>query len=235
MTRIMKKYSLILADPCWEYDNKQQHNPARGGITYDTLSMKALCELPVVNIAAPNSILVMWCTFPKLCDKYYERYDPLEVMRAWGFRPLTALFVWIKTNKGGGYYSGLGRYTNSNAEFALVGRRGKGLPRLAKNVKQLIVAPIGRHSEKPREQYDRLFSLYGDVPRIELFARAQNAPPAGWDAIGLEYDNTDIRDFLRNNYASVCKSNTKNDGKSIGRSSCSVSCKEGTRSNNFVS
>src|SRR5688572_16297421 len=118
----MKKYSLILADPCWQYDNMQQNDPARGGIQYQTMSMMTLARLPIHKLAADDSILVMWCTFPKLCDKYYERYDPLEIMREWQFRPVTALLVWIKENKRGGYYSGLGRYTNSNAEFALVGR-----------------------------------------------------------------------------------------------------------------
>lgn len=98
---------------------------------------------------------------------------------------------------GNGYYSGLGKYSNSNAEFALIGRRGKGLKRIAKNVKQLIISPIRAHSEKPREQYERIDVLYGDVPRIELFARKQNPPPEGWEATGLDYDGVDIRDFLK--------------------------------------
>lgn len=206
----MKKYKLILCDSPWKYDNMQQNDPKRGGITYNWLTMQELAELPVSNIAEEDSILVSWITFPKLCDQYYEQYDPLSIIRAWGFRPVTALFVWIKTNKSGeavyedtnleeyeGTYSGLGRYTNSNAEFAIVARKGKGLPRLAKNVKQLIFAPIGKHSEKPQEQYARLDRLYGDVSRIELFARKQNPPTAGWDATGLDFDGVDIREFLR--------------------------------------
>lgn len=207
----IKKYDLILADPCWQYDNKQQNDPARGGITYPTLSMEELYNLPVHKIAKDNSILVCWLTFPKLCDLYYEKYDPLSIIRAWGFRPVTALFVWVKSNKStvleytdeldteDGMYSGLGRYTNSNAEFAIVARRGKMLERKAKNVKQLIVAPIGKHSAKPQEQYSRLSRLFGDdIDRIELFARKDNPPPIdkGWDATGLDYDGRDIREFL---------------------------------------
>jgi len=205
------KYDLILADCPWEYDNKQQNDPARGGITYPVLSMKDLAELPVSNIAADNSILVCWVTWPKLCDQYYEKYDPLSVIRAWGFRPVTALFVWVKMNKNAvipieedleptdSFYSGLGRYTNSNTEFAIVARRGKMLERKAKNVKQLIVDPIGSHSAKPQEQYTRLYQLFGDVKRIELFARSSNLPPIGWDYTGLESTGEDIRDFLERN------------------------------------
>jgi N6-adenosine-specific RNA methylase IME4 len=203
------KYNLILADCPWEYDNRQQNDPARGGLTYPALSMKELYDLPMQNIAADNCMLVSWCTFPKLCDRYYEQYDPLSIIRAWGFRPVTALFVWVKTNKRAGsfedvedthdFYSGLGRYTNSNVEFAIVARRGKMLERLDKTVKQVIVAPIGKHSAKPQEQYTRLHRLFGDTPRVELFARKQNPPPAGWDATGLDYDGVDIRDFLQEN------------------------------------
>jgi N6-adenosine-specific RNA methylase IME4 len=199
-------YDIILADPPWQYDNQQQNDPARGGLTYPYLSMKDLCELPVSNIAADNSLLFCWVTFPKLCDKYYEKYDPLEMIRAWGFRPLTAAFVWVKTNKNASipdeledfdnWYSGLGRYTNSNVEFCIVARRGKALERSAKNVKQLIVAPIGRHSAKPKEQYQRIEALYPNKKYIELFARKINPPPSHWDATGKDFDGKDIRDFL---------------------------------------
>lgn len=215
----MGEYKLILCDCPWLYDNMQQNDPARGGITYSTLSMKDLYELPIHTIAADDSILVSWVTFPKLCDRYYELYDPLSIIRHWGFRPVTALFVWVKLNKNrrirtfyndpfehddedecylqmDDFYSGLGRYTNSNVEIAIVARRGKGLERRAKDVKQLIFSPIREHSAKPPEQYDRLKQLYGDVKRIELFARKSNLPPTGWDYTGLESDGKDIRDFL---------------------------------------
>ncbi len=220
----MKKYSLILADPPWQYDNKQQNDPTRGGITYPQMTMQELYDLPMQTIAADNSVLVLWVTFPKLMDTYYaskervsgvkneQQYHPLSIIRQWGFRPVTTLFVWIKLRPKGvidcidtgkemllldDVYSGLGRYTNSNAEIAIIARRGKMLERVNKNVKQVIFAPIRKHSEKPREQYERLHHLFGDVPRIELFARKQNPPPEGWDATGLDYDGVDIREYLK--------------------------------------
>jgi N6-adenosine-specific RNA methylase IME4 len=209
------KYSLILADCPWKYNDEQGNDPARGGITYKTLEMKDIYNLPVHNIAEDNSILVFWVTLPKLTD---TPYDAFSIMRNWGFKPVTGLFVWVKLNRKvtmapddiyadsgevyflhmSNFYSGLGRYTNSNVEIAFVGRRGKGLPRVNKNVKQLIFSPLRKHSEKPPEQYQRLYDLYGDVSRIELFARKQNPPPEGWDAVGIEWQpSIDIRDFLK--------------------------------------
>lgn len=223
-----RRYSLALADPPWLYDNKQQNDPARGGIQYPSMTMKELHDIPIYKAMEDNSLLVCWVTMPKLVDSFYAGkekvggkvnkgiYNPLSIMHAWGFRPVTVLFTWVKLNRkafidcidtGADYediiwkkdfYSGMGNYTNSNVEVAIVARRGKGLKRLTKNVKQLIIAPIGKHSAKPREQYQRLFSLYGDVPRIELFARDVNPPPTGWDAVGLEYTPAqDIRDWIK--------------------------------------
>lgn len=81
----------------------------------------------------------------------------------------------------------MGRYTNSNAEYVVVARRGIALPRLSKSVKQLIFAPIGNHSEKPYELYRRIEKLYGtDYKFLELFARKQNPPPNYYDATGLD-------------------------------------------------
>ncbi len=216
------KYDLLLTDNPWKYDNMQQNDPARGGIPYPHLTMKELYDLPIYKAAKDDSILVYWVTFPKLIDGFYSKkeknggdgtgiYNPLTIIQAWGFRPVTTLFVWIKTNKRGeviyddtnveeynNFYSGLGQYTNSNAEIAIVARRGKGLPRKAKDVKQLIFAPIGSHSAKPQEQYNRLSRLYGDdIDCIELFARKQNPPPITWNATGLDYDGLDIRQWIR--------------------------------------
>lgn len=195
-------YKLGILDPPWTYDNKQQNDPKRGGITYPVLTMEDLWNIPIGNAFDKDSIIVVWVTAPKLMDEYYEKYNPISIIRNWGFRPVTFIFTWVKLNKSGvGYYSGLGRYTNSNSEYAIVARKGKGLKRLDKSVKQLIVEPIGVHSAKPQEQYNRLYRLYGDVPRIELFARDINPPPKGWDATGLDYDGIDIRDWIKQ-YAS---------------------------------
>jgi len=218
-------YKLGLLDPPWTYDNKQQNDPSRGGITYPTLTMQELWDIPIGNAFAANSIIIVWITHPKLVDTYYAskekvggvksglQLNPLSIIRQWGFRPVTTLFDWLKLNPNatveyqgrdiiirGGLYSGLGAYTNSNSEIAVVAKKGKGLPRVAKNVKQSIIAPIGAHSAKPQEQYNRIEALYGpmtNLERIEFFARRENPPPITWDATGLDYDGVDVREWIK--------------------------------------
>jgi site-specific DNA-methyltransferase (adenine-specific) len=54
------------------------------------------------------------------------------------------------------------------------------------NVRQLVEAPRGAHSQKPDEVRNRIVELMGDLPRIELFARSY---AKGWDVWGNEVNN----------------------------------------------
>jgi site-specific DNA-methyltransferase (adenine-specific) len=139
--------------------------------------------LPIGEIAAQNSVLWLWTTGPHVPTA-------LSVMSAWGYRYVTVGFVWQKITKAGEDRMGLGHHTRSSTEFCLFGVRGRGLPRLSKRVRQLISAPVTKHSAKPIEAIDRLDMLYGDdVSKIELFARAPDSewlPRRGWDYWGDE-------------------------------------------------
>ena len=175
-----KQYNIIYADPPWAYSNFSSER-AKGSTTYGSAAHHYLCmtpeqikNLPVSTIAADDSWLFLWATYPNLPLA-------LSVLGTWGFIYKTVAFTWVKT-RGSAWYSGLGFYTNGNAEIVLLGTRGR-LKRAVRNVKQLCVAPLARHSEKPSEVRDRIVSLCGDLPRIELFARQR---VAGWDAWGNE-------------------------------------------------
>ena len=50
---------------------------------------------------------------------------------------------------------------------------------------------IEAHSKKPDEARDKIVSLLGDLPRVELFARQT---PPGWDVWGNEVEST-VPDF----------------------------------------
>jgi hypothetical protein len=54
----------------------------------------------------------------------------------------------------------------------LQGARGGNPMRLAMDVHQVIIAPIGEHSAKPAEVYARIERLFAG-PYLELFARAE--------------------------------------------------------------
>lgn len=183
------KYDVILADPPWAYQNWTDKKNGAAAAHYKQLTDADICALPVDTIAAPDALLFLWATFPKL-------QEGLDVMRAWGFTYVTTPFVWNKTYADGRPYCGLGFWARSGAELVLLGRRGRGLRRQrgATGVRQVVTAPVMRpHSSKPPEVRDRIVELVGDVPRVELFAREQ-AP--GWHAIGNEIDGRDIREVL---------------------------------------
>jgi len=221
----MELYDFGLLDPAWHYDDEKNNDPAMGGITYPVMTTEEMASIPLHKAFKKDSALGVWVTMPKLMDG-----TALTVINGWGFRPITALFVWVKLTKKGSIhpygtidfgmstphweedkndaneyehikiaelYSGLGHHTNSNIEIMVLAKKGKGVPRLNKNVKQLMFAPLRKHSEKPRVQYKRLTSLYGDdIRRVELFARKQNPPPEGWDVVGLDY-GSDIREWIK--------------------------------------
>ena len=54
---------------------------------------------------------------------------------------------------------------------------------VSNKVSSAILSPREEHSKKPDEVRDRIVQLFGDIPRIELFAR-QTAE--GWDCWGNE-------------------------------------------------
>jgi N6-adenosine-specific RNA methylase IME4 len=180
------KYEIAYADPAWPYDNPKGNRPELGGCPYPCMTMDEIKALPIHKITAPDSVLFLWATMPKLPEA-------IEVMTAWGFTYTTCAFVWVKTNpKSGGIYSGLGHWCCGNAELVLLGKRGHP-QRINKCIKQIVMAPVGRHSSKPDEIRERIVHLLGDKPRIELFARHRYE---GWDCLGNEIDGKDIRQAL---------------------------------------
>ncbi len=139
------------------------------------MSTDEICRLPVQSITAENSALILWVTFPRL-------KDGIHVLEAWGFRYVTVAFNWFKANKSGTPFFGVGYYSKSNSEIALLGIKGRMKP-VSNYVSQVIVSPREDHSKKPEIVRDKIVELFGDLPRIELFAREK---VSGWDVWGNE-------------------------------------------------
>ena len=76
----------------------------------------------------------------------------------------------------------MGSYTKCNAELCLLAMRGH-IKSVDKTVRQIIMERRQGHSVKPPECRDRIVKLFGDIPRIELFARQY---VDGWDCWGDE-------------------------------------------------
>lgn len=171
-----KKYDIIYADPPWSYNDKRGHTAKWGAIPYPTMDIEQIRNLPVSKLAGKNSVLFFWVTMPLLNKAF-------DIIHSWGYTYKTCGFCWVKQNpKSEGIYSGMGHWTNGNAELCLLATKGKP-QRICKSVKQIVFAHRTRHSEKPNEVRERIVQLLGDIPRIELFARQQ---ADGWDCWGNE-------------------------------------------------
>ena len=108
--------------------------------------------------------------------------EALKVIESWGFTYKTAGFTWVKQNKvGPGFKWGMGYWTRSNAELCLLATKGTPT-RLAKDVEQLVIAPVGAHSSKPSIVPDRIERLVAG-PYLEMFARR---PRKNWTVWGNE-------------------------------------------------
>ena len=174
----MKKYQIIYADPPWFYHYKASKKWGDAQVEYPVMKTKDICNVYVKTILEDRAVCFMWATCPNLPEAF-------KVMESWGFKYKTVAFVWIKTTSKG-YRSGTGYFTNSNAELCLIGTKGNNLERKRKDIKQILAHPIIGHSRKPSEIKRRIELLYGDIPRIELFAREKTY---GWDCWGNEVES----------------------------------------------
>lgn len=176
----MKKYQIIYADPPWFYHFKGSKKWGDAQVKYPVMKTDAITSLPIGSICDDRAVCLLWATMPNLPEA-------LKVMEAWGFKYKTVAFVWVKKNPNADTFrSGTGYFTNSNAELVLIGTKGKNLERKSRAVKQIVFEAISKHSEKPQEVRRRIELLYGDLPRIELFARQKTE---GWDVWGNEVES----------------------------------------------
>jgi len=171
-----KKYQIIYADPPWQFKNYNDSKATKFvGNIYPVLTTNDICKLPISKIADDNCALLIWATFPKLLDCF-------KVIESWGFQYKTNAFTWIKKNKSGkGLFMGMGYYTRSNAEICLLAIKGNPLKRISHSIHSVVVTPREEHSKKPDEVRRRIINLFGDISRIELFARQKTE---GWDVWG---------------------------------------------------
>ena len=180
MIKTNKRYSIIYADPPWQYKTKEclgEKSILNGTLDfhYNTLSLKQIMKLNVQNISDDNCLLFLWVVSPMFDDG-------IKVMKYWGFKYATVAFVWYKQR------SNPGHYTMSECELCLVGKKGKiPYPRGAKNIRQFLSEKRTNHSVKPNEIRNRIYQMFPTQNKIELFARQKIN---GWDTFGNEVENS---------------------------------------------
>jgi len=188
-------YNIIYADPPWSYTRTIGNgvlNRGNGKVHYASMSVYDIQALgyDIRRITRKNSALLLWATMPCLPDA-------IRVMEAWGFKYKTCWATWVKTNKAGDKpFFGVGYYTRSNAELCLLGVKGK-----IASFKNLVEGEVRdgnpnalgsicieqprEHSRKPATVRNNIVTFFGDVPRLELFAREQTP---GWSVLGNQSD-----------------------------------------------
>ena len=189
------KYRTIVADPPWDHsdgtgyvvtigDRKTRRQRTDGGyitsVPYECMSLDAIKELPVSDLAAPDAHLYLWTT-----NRYLRAV--WDVAEAWGFRGVCIL-TWCKPPCGvmpGGAWG-------SNTEFCLFAKRGS-LPNIGTANGRWYEWPRRRgpsvregerrqmmHSAKPEAFIDHVEQV-SPGPYLELFARRARF---GWDYWG---------------------------------------------------
>lgn len=195
-----RKYDIIYADPPWDYGGKMQYDKSSiksenigfernifisaANFKYPTVKLKDLMTLDIKKITSDNCLLFMWSTGPQLANS-------IKLGESWGFEYKTMAFVWDKQ------IHNPGRYTLSQTEFVLVFKHGKiPQPRGARNIRQLISSPRGRHSAKPDMVIEGITKMFPTQKKIELFARKNYKD---WDNWGLEIPNSNIEILTQEN------------------------------------
>lgn len=146
-------FRVVVADPPWQYDD----TATRGAVEhhYASMTVAAICELPVRDLADEAAHLYLWTTNSHLPEAF-------RVMEAWGFEYKT-LLTWVKPQ------IGMGHYFRGCTEHVLFGVRGV-LGTLRSDARNWFEAPRAEHSTKPEEFY-RLVETCSPGPYLELFAR----------------------------------------------------------------
>lgn len=173
------KYRTIVADPPW--DIMRLESPGAEGfgtqpqvlhsvrLSYPTMTVDEIAELPVPDLAEDDAHLYPWTVNARIEGAY-------RIARAWGFVPKT-LLTWAKAPMG----LGPGGAFSQTTEHILFARCGRDV-RLRRIDTTWWMWPRGEYSVKPEAFLDVVESV-SPPPRLELFARRNRL---GWHTWGNE-------------------------------------------------
>src|SRR3990167_2083440 len=173
------KYNVIYADPPWAYDVDLSSGATRSPTNnYPVMDLEELKNfgVKVKEISNKDCVLFMWITAPKL--NWMN-----DVLEAWGFEYKTNL-IWDKIKPN------MGHYFSVRHEILVIAGKGNCSPKCDGKTIQSIdsvqsIEKSARHSEKPKEFYKIIETLYPNSKYIELFARKNNKRE-GWTFWGNE-------------------------------------------------
>jgi N6-adenosine-specific RNA methylase IME4 len=162
-------YRVIVADPPWPYEVRDEDPSRRGVRPYATMSIADICAVKLDEIAHADCVLWLWTT-------NHHMREAFAVLDAWGFEQKTIL-SWAKDKMG------MGDWLRSQTEHCILATRGNPVVTLS-NQSTLLCAPLRGHSEKPTEFYDLVESLCPAPRYADLFSRYRHNER--WDCHGDE-------------------------------------------------
>ena len=175
----MGRYATVVVDPPWPLPMSGfNHRKVAGGkgsgktateLTYETMSLDGIAALPVGDVLADDALVFCWTV---------NRFLPytFTIMAEWGVAYAYTM-TWVK---GGGIQTPV--TPQFNAEWCIVGRKGKPKYQETKAFATANHWPRGEHSEKPEGFYD-LLRRVTPGPRLDVFGRRRIA---GFDSWGNE-------------------------------------------------
>ncbi len=188
-----ERFGVLSLDPPWHFRSRAASaNPESDRSAqkhYPTMDLKYLATLPIRELAKPDAHVFMWITGPLMTLGVHNM-----LFKAWGVRPSSMAFVWIKlwnnfdtdsllrsplleqdVAMGGGFT------TRQNAEYVVLGRIGSP-SRDRADIRQVILSARREHSRKPEEYYRRVEHYTKAGPRLDMFAGAERPgwTPYGW-------------------------------------------------------
>lgn len=169
-------FDIMVIDPPWRFSSNSADKPGRNAMRhYPCMSDAEIAALPIRQIMARDSLLLMWVTAPML-----ER--AMAIPPRWGFSYRSQL-VWPKRKIGTGFW------VRNRHEPVLLYRRGNfPCPRPAPFPDSIISGDQREHSRKPESLQDQIDRAWPDARKVEMFGRRERA---GWSVIGNEVGKFD--------------------------------------------
>jgi len=86
-----RTWPVLYVDPPWKFDNYGMAKHGAQRAHYNGMTTAELCAMPVARLLPKRALCFLWSTGPKEAEGAH-----VDVLRAWGFRPTTAAFTWVK-------------------------------------------------------------------------------------------------------------------------------------------
>jgi N6-adenosine-specific RNA methylase IME4 len=154
------QWRVAVADVPWPAEPDDPEPAERGYWTFATMSIEAICALPIGSRLHDHSVLWFWTT------NFHMRHA-YTILDAWGFRATPTIQTWGKPQPG------RGQRLLGQTEHAIMAIRGNPVITLT-NQSTLLLAPIPKPrtlARKPSEFYAMVESLCQAPGYLDIFSR----------------------------------------------------------------